>query len=93
MCAAGDGSQGVTFSFFLAVHGATTCACFIEKVTKPQQVVKGESGKLEKADQGCVLKKERNLSFPKYLVMQDPEDLDLTVRRNRHDIALAKGQC
>lgn len=24
--------------------------------------------------------------------MQDPEDLDLTVRQNHHDVALAKGQ-
>lgn len=56
------GSPGVAFSFFFAVRGATACACFIEKVAKPRQVVKGESGKLEKAEQGCALK-ERKESF------------------------------
>lgn len=76
---------------FLAVGGATTCPCFIEKVTKPQQVVKWESGKLEKVEQGCVLNKERNLSFfPSTWLCKTRRSLDLTVRQNHHDVALGQ---
>lgn len=50
VCAAGDGSRGVSFFFSLVVSVALKCASFIEKVTKPWQVVKEESGKWEKVE-------------------------------------------
>ncbi|RMC03156.1 hypothetical protein DUI87_20350 [Hirundo rustica rustica] len=54
------------------VSGTMTCACFIEKGTKPQKAVKGESGKLEQVKEECALREENSFFFPEYLVGQDP---------------------
>lgn len=43
-------------------------------------------------EQGCALKEERTLSFFQVPGCARPEDCDLTVRQNHHDIALAEGQ-
>lgn len=48
VCADGDGNWGVSFSFFFSSQ--LDYACFIEKGTKPQKAVKGESGKLEQVE-------------------------------------------
>lgn len=43
-------------------------------------------------EQGCALKEERTLSFYQVPGCARPEDCDLTVGQNHHDIALAEGQ-
>lgn len=62
VCASGDGNEGVSFSFFSVVSGATACACSIEKAPAGCERGKREAG--EGGTGVCFKEIKKSFFFP-----------------------------